>query len=110
MLESINLNAGITGNQLDICYGDTVNLFDGISNYDLGGVWTQEIPTVGLQDSLFVSGGLASTVFNFTYTLLDERAVARKGRRFLLYGTMGASVIAVGISAYFIIKNRLRLV
>jgi hypothetical protein len=74
-LESINLNAGITGNQLDICYGDTVNLFDGISNYDLGGVWTQEIPTVGLQDSLFISGGLASTVFNFTYTLVDGCAI-----------------------------------
>jgi hypothetical protein len=45
---------------------------------------------------------------NFTYTLLDERAVARKGRRFLLYGGMSASVIAVGISAYFIIKNRMK--
>lgn len=70
-LESINLNAGNTGTQLEICYGDTANLFDGISNYDSGGIWSQEIPTLGLQDSLFVSGGLASTVFNFTYTLVD---------------------------------------
>lgn len=45
---------------------------------------------------------------NFTYTLLDERAVVRKGRRFLLYGGMSASIIAVGISAFFIIKNRLK--
>lgn len=45
---------------------------------------------------------------NYTYTLLDERALARKGRRFLLYGGMSASVIAVGISAFFIIKNRLK--
>lgn len=44
---------------------------------------------------------------NFTYTLLDERAVARKGRRFLLYGGMSASVIAIGISLYFIIKNKI---
>ena len=45
---------------------------------------------------------------NFTYTLLDERALVRKGRRFLLYGGMSASIIAVGISAFFIIKNRLK--
>ena len=45
---------------------------------------------------------------NFTYTLLDERAVVRKGRRFLLYGGMSASIIAVGISAFFLIKNRLK--
>jgi len=44
---------------------------------------------------------------NFTYTLLDERAVARKGRRFLLYGGMSASVIAIGISLYFIVKNKI---
>jgi len=44
----------------------------------------------------------------YTYTLLDERALERKGRRFLLYGGMSASVIAIGISAYFIIKNRLK--
>jgi hypothetical protein len=45
---------------------------------------------------------------NFTYTLLDERAIARKERRFLLYGGMTASVIAIGISAFFIIKNRMK--
>jgi hypothetical protein len=44
---------------------------------------------------------------NFTYTLLDERAVARKGRRFLLYGGMSASVVAIGISLYFIVKNKI---
>lgn len=45
---------------------------------------------------------------NFTYTLLDERAIARKGRRFLLYGGLSASVISIGISTFFIIKNRLK--
>ena len=70
-LSEINLNSGITGNQIDACFGDTVNLFDGISNYDQGGIWSQEIPTLGLQDSLFITTGLASVVFNFTYTLTD---------------------------------------
>ena len=44
---------------------------------------------------------------NFTYTLLDERAVERKGRRFLLYGGMSASIVAIGISLYFIVKNKI---
>ena len=43
----------------------------------------------------------------YTYTLLDERSFARKGRRFLLYGGMSASVVAIGISLYFIIKNKI---
>lgn len=43
----------------------------------------------------------------FTYTLLDERALERKGRRFLLYGGMSASVIALGVSLYFIVKNKI---
>jgi hypothetical protein len=74
-LSSIDLNAGSPGNQLNICYGDTVNLFNGINNYDQGGQWSQEIPTVGLQDSLFITTGLASVIFNFTYTLVDGCAI-----------------------------------
>lgn len=70
-ISEIDLQAGNSGNQLNVCFGDTVNLFDGISNYDQGGVWTQSIPTLGLQDSLFVTTGLASIVFDFTYTLVD---------------------------------------
>ena len=70
-ISEIDLQAGVTTSQQNICVGDTANLFDGISNYDQGGVWTQSIPTLGLQDSLFVTSGLASIVFNFTYTLVD---------------------------------------
>jgi hypothetical protein len=70
-LSEIVLEAGTQGSQLDVCYGDTVNLFDGISGNDQGGVWTQQIPTLGLQDSLFVTSGLASIIFNFTYTMSD---------------------------------------
>lgn len=70
-ISEIDLQAGTTGNQLNVCFGDTVNLFDGITNYDQGGAWTQAIPTLGLQDSLFLTEGLASVVFDFTYTLVD---------------------------------------
>jgi hypothetical protein len=74
-ISEIVLEAGNQGNQLDVCYGDTVNLFDGISGNDQGGVWTQQIPTLGLQDSLFITAGLASVVFNFTYTMSDGCAL-----------------------------------
>jgi hypothetical protein len=74
-ISEIVLEAGNQGNQLDVCYGDTVNLFDGISGNDQGGVWTQQIPTLGLQDSLFITAGLASVVFNFTYTMADGCAL-----------------------------------
>lgn len=74
-ISEIDLNAGVTGNQMNICFGDTANLFNGISNYDAGGIWTQQIPTLGLQDSLFITSGLASIVFNFTYSLGDGCAL-----------------------------------
>lgn len=67
----IDLNAGVEGEVLEVCYGDTVNLFNGIANYQLGGTWTQTIPTLGLQGSNFVTNGLASIMFEFTYTRED---------------------------------------
>lgn len=70
-ISEIVLNAGINNGILNVCYGDTANLFDGISNNQLGGTWTQQIPTLGLQDSLFVTLGLASSIYPFTYTVSD---------------------------------------
>lgn len=70
-LKEIVLNAGVQGEVLQACYGDTVNLFNGIANYQPGGVWTQTIPTLGLQGNLFITNGLASIPFTFTYTLTD---------------------------------------
>jgi hypothetical protein len=70
-LSEIILNAGTTSGIVNVCYGDTANLFDGISNYQTGGTWTQQIPTLGLQDSLFATLGLASSIYPFTYTLTD---------------------------------------
>jgi hypothetical protein len=70
-IKEIVLNAGVQGEVLEACYGDTVNLFNGIANYQTGGVWTQTIPTLGLQGNLFITNGLASVPFTFTYTLTD---------------------------------------
>jgi hypothetical protein len=70
-ISEIDLNAGVEGEVIDACYGDTVNLFNGIANYQLGGTWTQTIPTLGLQGSDFVTTGLATVFFEFTYALVD---------------------------------------
>jgi len=70
-ISELVLNAGINNGILNVCYGDTANLFNGISNYQQGGTWTQQIPTLGLQDSLFNTLGLASSVYPFNYTVSD---------------------------------------
>jgi hypothetical protein len=70
-ISEIDLDAGVEGEVLEVCYGDTVNLFNGIANYQLGGFWTQTIPTLGLQGSDFVTTGLATVMFEFTYALVD---------------------------------------
>ena len=67
----IDLNAGVEGEVLEVCYGNSANLFDGIANYDLGGTWTQTTPTLGLQGATFNTNGLASVLFEFTYTRED---------------------------------------
>jgi hypothetical protein len=89
-ISEINLNAGVTGNQMNVCFGDTANLFNGISNYDAGGVWTQQIPTLGLQDSLFITSGLASIVFNFTYSLVDGCALDNASASVKVYSPSSA--------------------
>jgi hypothetical protein len=70
-ISEIDLNAGVEGEVIEACYGDTINLFNGIANYQTGGAWTQTIPTLGLQGSNFVTTGLATVFFEFTYALVD---------------------------------------
>jgi hypothetical protein len=70
-LYEIVLNAGVEAEQLEVCYGDTVNLFLGIANYQLEGTWSETTPTLGLNDNLFNTNGLASTLYEFTYTVQD---------------------------------------
>lgn len=69
----IVLEAGSFTNILDVCTGSEVNLFDGITGNDQGGVWSAEIPAAGtgLVDSVFNSSGLAYQIFNFEYRMTD---------------------------------------
>ena len=91
-ISEIILNAGTTTSLLNVCYGDTVNLFTGITGQDAGGVWTQEIPTLGLQDSLFVTNGLASVIFNFTYTVSDGCAADDENASVKIWSPSSAGV------------------
>ena len=79
------LNAGINNGILNVCYGDTANLFNGISNYQQGGTWTQQIPTLGLQDNLFNTLGLASSIYPFNYTVSDGCASDNEGVQVQIY-------------------------
>ncbi|MBM3431318.1 MAG: T9SS type A sorting domain-containing protein, partial [Bacteroidetes bacterium] len=89
-LSEINLNAGVTNGIINVCYGDTANLFDGISNYQTGGTWTQQIPTLGLQDSFFNTIGLASSIYPFTYTLTDGCATDNETVQLEIYSPSSA--------------------
>lgn len=71
-LSEIVLQAGNAEPITNICYGDTINLYETINGNDIGGVW---IPTIGnvqlVQDSLFASTGLAYQTFGFQYRMTD---------------------------------------
>lgn len=71
-ISTITLEAGNFEPVTNICYGDTLDLFETINGNDLGGTW---IPVVGnvqlVQDSLFASTGLAYQTFDFQYRMTD---------------------------------------
>ncbi len=71
-ITGITLDAGSTASLLEICTGDSVNLYEGITGFDDGGVWSPIISSIDLvQDSLFASEGLAYQTFQFQYRLTD---------------------------------------
>ncbi len=58
----------------NICTGDTVNLFNTLlAGYNTGGTWSSSIPAVNvsIQDSLFISAGLAYQTFNLQYRVTE---------------------------------------
>jgi hypothetical protein len=69
----IVLNAGALVDVMDVCTGGSVDLFDGISGYDNGGVWSAQLPSAGTQltGSTWNSAGFAYQIFNFEYRMTD---------------------------------------
>jgi hypothetical protein len=72
-LTSIDLEAGTANPVVNVCTGDTVDLFTAITGNQANGVWTAQLATAasGLNGSMFQSAGLAFQTFNFQYRLTD---------------------------------------
>ena len=89
----IVLEAGSFTNVLNVCSGDTVNLWNGIAGFDNGGVWTAELASAGTgitSDTLFASAGLAYQVFNFEYRVTDGCAFDSIVAQVEIYGPSSA--------------------
>ncbi len=72
-LTSIDLEAGSANPVVNVCAGDSVDLFTSITGNQANGVWTAQLASAatGLTGSTFQSAGLAFQTFNFQYRLTD---------------------------------------
>lgn len=68
-MEEVNLNAGVAEPVFNACLGDTVNLFNTVTGYDVEyGNWLDlENTSQLINDSLFATSILASRVYEFMY-------------------------------------------
>ena len=89
-LREIVVEAGSSNGIIDVCTGDTVNLFDGITGHDAGGEWFEMIATAGFADSIFPSAGLAYQVFDFEYVVTDGCAADTVMQQVQIYGPSSA--------------------
>ncbi len=89
-LDEIDVNAGSSNGIIDVCTGASVDLFNGITGNDAGGVWTEWIPTAGFSGSTFNSAGLAYQVFNFAYTVEQGCAIDSVQQQVQIYGPSSA--------------------
>ena len=72
-LTSIDLEAGSANPVVNVCAGDSVDLFTSITGNQANGVWTAQLASAatGLSGSTFQSAGLAFQTFNFQYRITD---------------------------------------
>jgi len=89
-LEEIVVEAGTSNGIINVCTGDTANVQSGITGFDMGGVWTEEIPTANFSDSIFPSAGLAYQVFNFEYKVTKGCAIDSVMQQVQIYGPSSA--------------------
>ena len=90
-ISEIIINAGVEGEALEICYGESVNLFLGISNYILGGEWSPVSPALVIQGNTFNSNNYASPqTYTFNYAVNDGCAVDQAMSTVIVYATPSA--------------------
>jgi hypothetical protein len=74
-ISEVSVDAGVPGEVLNICYGESINLFLGIANYGLGGEWVATSPAVVLQGNNFNSTDYAAQSYTFNYVVSDGCAI-----------------------------------
>jgi len=89
-ISEVSVYAGVEGEVLEICYGESVNLFLGIANYSLGGEWIATSPAVVLQDNVFNSTDYASQTYTFNYVVSDGCAVDQATSTVVVYAAPSA--------------------
>jgi hypothetical protein len=94
IITDIVLNAGMNNALASICYGDTVNLYNTINNYSIGGSWSAPVAAVNasISDSMFYSTGLAYTTFDFEYRVVDGCAFDTVVSQIKIYGPSNAGI------------------
>ncbi|MFN5652188.1 MAG: T9SS type A sorting domain-containing protein, partial [Flavobacteriia bacterium] len=109
-ISEVSVYAGVEGEVLEICYGESVNLFLGIANYSLGGDWIATSPAVVLQDNVFNSTDYASQTYTFNYVVSDGCAVDQATSTVTVYAAPSAGTdgsINVCLNEPFVLWNGL---
>jgi hypothetical protein len=89
-ISEVSVYAGVEGEVLEICYGESVNLFLGIANYTLGGEWLATSPAVVLQGNTFNSQDYASQTYTFNYQVSDGCAQDQATSTVVVYAAPSA--------------------
>jgi hypothetical protein len=89
-ISEVSVYAGVEGEVLEICYGESTNLFLGIANYTLGGEWIATSPAVVLQGNTFNSTDYASQTYTFNYVVSDGCAVDQATSTVVVYAAPSA--------------------
>jgi hypothetical protein len=109
-ISEVSVYAGVEGEVLEICYGESVNLFLGIANYSLGGEWLATSPAVVLQGNTFNSTDYASQSYTFNYVVSDGCAVDQATSTVIVYAAPSAGEdgsITVCLNEPFVLWNGL---
>jgi hypothetical protein len=91
-ISEVSVEAGVPGEVLNICYGETINLFLGIANYGLGGEWVATSPAVVLQGNNFNSTDYASQSYTFNYVVSDGCAIDQATASVIVHAAPSAGI------------------
>ena len=91
-ISEVSVEAGVPGEVLNICYGESINLFLGIANYGLGGEWVATSPAVVLQGNTFNSTDYASQAYTFNYVVSDGCAIDQATANVIVHAAPSAGI------------------